>query len=149
MQYGSISRCPDGTACFARTTYDGISRLTPAATAASTMRAARLSFAAGAVFRATTTASWPLKASVSSSTAYASETSFTGIPEGNLVEEVARVRMVTLKDGSARRAERIGAPIEPLAPATMMFLRGVDIVVGSSLGHVFGQYSIGGRISRR
>jgi hypothetical protein len=34
---------------------------------------------------------------------------------GNLAVEVARLRIVTLKVGSARRADRIGAPTEPVA----------------------------------
>ena len=45
----------------------------------------------------------------------ASETRFTGIWDGKVAEEDARVRMVMFREGSARRAVRIGVPTEPVA----------------------------------
>ena len=43
-----------------------------------------------------------------------SDTSFTGTFEGNVVDEVARERIVML-NGEARSAERIVAPMVPVA----------------------------------
>jgi hypothetical protein len=51
----------------------------------------------------------------------------TGVPAGNVALELARERMVTVKEGSARRAERIGVPTDPDAPAMRTFLMGVDM----------------------
>lgn len=58
---------------------------------------------------------WPLNAAVSSATVKASETRFTGMWDGKVADEEARVRMVTFREGSARRAARMGAPTEPVA----------------------------------
>jgi len=58
---------------------------------------------------------WPLNASVSSATVKASETRFTGMFAGKVADEEARLRIVRLMWGSARRAARIGAPTEPVA----------------------------------
>ena len=52
----------------------------------------------------------------------ASETFFTGMPEGKEAEDVVRLRIVTLKVGSARRAERMGDPTEPDAKKIRTFL---------------------------
>ena len=65
------------------------------------------------------------------------------MPGGNSAVEEARVRMVTVKVGSARRARRMGAPTEPVAPAMRMFWRG-DMV--EEWGE--GSFGIGFRGSR-
>jgi hypothetical protein len=56
-----------------------------------------------------------LNASVSSATVKASDTRFTGTFAGKVADEEARLRIVRLMWGSARRAARIGAPTEPVA----------------------------------
>lgn len=53
-----------------------------------------------------------------------------GMEGGNVAVEVVRVRMVTLKFGSERRAVRMGVPTEPVAPRMMMFLRGKAMLAG-------------------
>jgi hypothetical protein len=58
---------------------------------------------------------WPLNASVSSATVKASETRFTEMWDGKVADEDSRVRMVMFREGSARRAARMGAPTEPVA----------------------------------
>jgi hypothetical protein len=57
----------------------------------------------------------------------ASETLITGMLGGKVAFELARERMVTVKEGSARRAVSMGVPTEPDAPAMMTFLMGVGI----------------------
>lgn len=45
----------------------------------------------------------------------ASETRFMGMWDGKVADEDSRVRMVMFRDGSARRAARMGVPTEPVA----------------------------------
>ena len=76
------------------------------------------------------TASWPLNAAINSGRVYASEMVIVGMPGGKVAREEARVRMVVLSWGVERRAVRMGAPTEPVAPMRRMEVRGGDILVG-------------------
>ena len=48
------------------------------------------------------------------------------MPGGKVAVEEARVRMVIFREGVERRAVRMGAPTEPVAPIRRMFLRGAE-----------------------
>ena len=67
------------------------------------------------VLSALITASWPRNADVSSSCVKESDTLFTGRWRGKVAVELVRERIVTLKEGSLRRAVKIVLPIEPVA----------------------------------
>lgn len=76
------------------------------------------------------TASWPLKAEISSGRVYASEMVIVGMPGGKVAREEVRVRMVVFRWGVERSAVRMGAPTEPVAPMRRMLVRGGDILGG-------------------
>jgi hypothetical protein len=52
----------------------------------------------------------------------ASDIFFTGTPAGKEARDVARLRIVTLKVGSANRAKRSREPTDPDAPRIRTFL---------------------------
>src|SRR3569833_1751507 len=99
---------------------DGMYRLTPAATAASTNLYCS---ATPAVAMVLSTTSCPRKAAVRASAGYASSIVTTRTPPGSLDFEEARWRAVMLKDGSARRALRMMLPKDPIAPTKRTVLK--------------------------
>jgi len=81
------------------------------------------------------TASWPRNAAVSSFVVYSLETAITGTSDENRADEDLRVRIVMLNEGSDKRAARIGAPTDPVAPAisTLRMVEDIFCVSGTKM----------------